>query len=143
MNSHEELGKPDLCIGGFELWISGYAFPDDDDWWERDFINVTARFKTSFSIVQVSGPFLRLPDVHKLRVECKQIYDNLSGEANLNGYGIHLTIKMTKRGQCEVFVSINPDELYEEHFFMFKLDQSYLLPFLTSLETILRAYPIK
>ncbi len=50
---------------------------------------------------------------------------------------------MKNVGHCELTVSITPDHLYQEHSFIFDLDQSYLPPLLKSLELIMHSYPLK
>ncbi len=143
--SDKELKDPDFCIGGFELWIHGRQFPESDDYWDSNWLDVIARCTVNFSVVQAAGSILHLSELHALMVECKQIYDALSGEARLKCMepNIGLKIKMENTGYCELTVSITPDHLYQEHSFIFDLDQSYLPPLLKSLERILDSYPIK
>ena len=139
------LKDPNLCIGGFELWIYGRQFPESDDYWDSNWLNVIALCTATGSIVQAEGSILHLTELDSLKVECKQIYDTLSGEAKLECMepNISLKLKMESIGHCELTVSITPDNLYQEHSFIFDLDQSYLPPFITSLEQILYSYPIK
>lgn len=141
----KELRAPDFCIGGFELWVYGRQFPEADDYWDGNWLNVAARCATNSSVVQAVGSILHLSELHQLLVECKQIYDTLAGEAKLECMepNIGLKLKMENAGHCELTVSITPDHLYEEHSFVFDLDQSYLPPFLESLELILHSYPVK
>ncbi|WP_194847702.1 hypothetical protein [Candidatus Neptunochlamydia vexilliferae] len=51
----KELHKPDLSIGGFELWVHGCEFPKSDDYWDGNWIVVTACCTTPFAIVQTEG----------------------------------------------------------------------------------------
>lgn len=141
----KEIKDPDLCIGGFEVWIYGRQFPESDDYWDGNWLNVLARCTASSSVVQAAGSILHLSELHKLLVECKRVYNTLAGEAKLECMepNIDLKIKMKNAGHCELTVSITPDHLYQEHSFIFDLDQSYLQPLLESLEQILHSYPIK
>lgn len=136
---------PDFSIGGFELWIYGRQFPKSDDYWDGNWLDILARCTANSSVVQVDGSILHLTELHELMVECKQIYNTLSGEAELKCMepNIGLKIKMKNRGHCELTVSITPDHLYQEHSFIFDLDQSYLPPVLKDLEQILYSYPMK
>lgn len=143
--SKKELEAPDFCIGGFELWVYGRQFPDLDDYWDGNWLNVIARCKADSSEVRAAGSIIHLTELYTLMVECKQIYDTLSGEAKLECMepNIGLKIKMGNAGHCELTVAITPDNLYQEHSFVFDLDQSYLLPLFKSLEQILDTYPIR
>ncbi len=141
----KELRDPDFCIGGFELWIYGRQFPDSDDYWDGNWLDVIARCTAASSVVEAAGCILHLAELHGLMAECKQIYDTLAGEAKLECLepNIGLKIKMKNGGHCELTVSITPDHLYQEHSFIFDLDQSYLPPLIKSLELILHSYPVK
>lgn len=145
LTSPDSKTQPDLCIGGFELWLYGRQFPETDDYWDGNWVDVQARCTANSAIVQAGGPILHLSELHKLMIECKQIYASLSGEAHLACMepNLDLKIKMENTGHCELFVSITPDNLYQAHSFIFDLDQSYLPSFIQNLETILHFYPLK
>lgn len=141
----KELRDPDFCIGGFELWISGRQFPESNDYWDGNWLDVLARCTADSSVVQASGSILHLSELKKLITECKQIYDTLSGDAKLECMepNIGLKIEMGNAGHCELTVSITPDHLYQKHSFIFDLDQSYLPSLIKNLELILHSYPLK
>lgn len=141
----KELREPDLCIGGFELWIYGRQFSKADDYWDGNWLNITAQCTGDSAFVHTSGPIIHLSEVRKLLVECKQIYTSLSGNAHLKCMEpyIDLKIEMLNLGHCELQVSITPDHLYQNHLFIFDLDQSYLPSLIKNLELILASYPLK
>ena len=143
--SDGKLQNPDFCIGGLEVWIYGRQFPESDDYWDGNWLNVVARCTANSSVVQAAGSILHLSELYALMIECKQIYDTLSGEAKLECIepNIGLKLRMANGGYCELTVSITPDNLYQEHSFIFDLDQSYLPELFNSLERILYVYPIK
>lgn len=140
-----EPSEPNLCIGSFELWVHGRQFPEADDYWDGNWLEITARCTGSSAVVQVSGSILHLSELHKLMVECTQAYASLSGEAHLGCMepNLDLKIAMGSAGHCELLVSITPDHLHQKHSFIFDIDQSYLPPFIQSLELILQFYPVK
>ena len=145
-HSEKKLSIPDLCIGGFELWIYGRQFPHADDYLDGNWLYVKARCTADYSVVEVGGPIIHLSELQGFMVECKQIYDTLEGEAHLRTMEPNVYLKMTmkSRGRCELFVSITPNHPYQEHSFIFDdLDQSYLPPLIKNLEQILDAYPLK
>ena len=36
------LGKPDLRVAGFQLWVHGREFPDAQDEWDGNWLRLTA-----------------------------------------------------------------------------------------------------
>ena len=144
-NPESELRKADLCIETFELWILGRQFPSSEDYWDGNWLDVLARCSGESSMVETGGSILHLSELQKFLNESKQMYNTLSGKAHLDCMepNINLKIGMKNRGQCELFVSITPDHLYEKHSFIFDLDQTYLPPLISSLEFIINSYPLR
>lgn len=140
-----ELRKPDIKLGGFALWIEGREFPDSDDYWDGNWLQVRARCTADSAVVETSGPIIRVPELQKLMDECKQILATYSGEAATDCLEPYLNIKITMQalGRCILTVDITPDTLYQEHTFLFDLDQSYLIEFVKSLDRVLCMYELK
>jgi hypothetical protein len=43
MNKFPEiLGEPDIKISGLEIWIHGNQFPDENDYWDGNWMDITA-----------------------------------------------------------------------------------------------------
>lgn len=146
MNDFESERKdPDFCIGGFALWISGRQFPESDEYWDGNWLDVIARCSSNSSMVQAAGAFVHLSELHDFLEGCKEIYDTLSGVAKLECMepNLGLKIEMEKTGHLQLTVSITPDNLTEDHSFLFALDQSHLPPLIKSLEKIFDLYPIQ
>ncbi len=139
-----ELHKPDLCIGSFKLWVHGREFPESDDYWDGNWLDVAVTCTGKSSVAHAEGSILHLSELQEWLDECKQIYTSLSGEAHLNCMepNIDVKIRMKNRGCCELLVSLAHDPLYETHSFVFDLDQSYLPPLIQNLETLLHSYPL-
>lgn len=137
--------EPDFCLGGFELWIHGRSSPASEDYWDGNWLLVTARCSAHSAIIETGGSILHLSELETVLAECRKIYASLSGEARLDCLepGIRLRIVMGNGGHCELFVSITPDHLYQDHSFTFDLDQSYLAPFIKQLERVFATYPLK
>jgi len=145
IDSPKESHPPDLSICSFELWIFGRQFPDADDYWDGNWLDVTAKCCGTSSIVHAHGSILHLSELQQWLVECKQVYTTLSGEAHLRCMepNIDVKIQMKERGACELLVSLTNDHLYEQHSFCFEIDQSYLPKLIENLETVLYSYPLK
>jgi len=58
------LGRPDLQVGGLQLWIHARQFPDSEDYWDGNWLMVTVRCCASGAEVWVKGPILHLSELH-------------------------------------------------------------------------------
>ena len=54
----DSLGAPSLKLGTFVLWVHGRQYPDSEDAWDGNWLNVTAHCGASGSRVVVSGAVL-------------------------------------------------------------------------------------
>lgn len=135
----------ELSLGGFRLWVFGRQFPDAEDFWDGNWLDVRAECETDFAKVHCGGPIIRLSELHQLKKDCEQIYQKLSGKASLDCLEPHLKleIEMQSFGKCDLTVSMNPDIHWESHSFLFEIDQTYLPPFLHDLEMLLKHYPLR
>ena len=39
----ENIGEPDIKISGLEIWIRGNQFSDSRDYWDGNWMNITAQ----------------------------------------------------------------------------------------------------
>jgi hypothetical protein len=53
---YEALGDPSLDLFGLKLWIHGRQFPNANDFWDGNWLRVTAMLSTSTSVVRTEGP---------------------------------------------------------------------------------------
>ncbi len=141
----ENLGKPDIKIAGLEIWIHGNQFPDAGDYWDGNWMAITAKCASRNSCVWVSGNILHLPDLKHLMVTSEKLYENLKGEAVLPCIEPELSMKLeaSSLGQINMTVDITPDHLNQEHKFVFEIDQSYLPGLISNCKKVLDRYKIK
>jgi hypothetical protein len=141
----ENLGEPDIQISGLEIWIHGYQFPDLQDFWDGNWMDITAKCTSKNACVWVSGNILHLPDLKHLMTTSERIYKNLIGEAELPCIEPELSVKLKagSLGQISMTVDITPDHLSQEHRFEFEIDQSYLPELISSCKKVLDRYRIK
>ncbi len=137
--------KSDLSLAGFKLWIHKYESPNSDDFWDGNWLDVTALCVAQQSSVLTEGVILHLGYLHTFYTQAKQLYNSLSGSAYLESPepNLDLTLTMESKGQCKLKISITPDNLNQEHTFIFSIDQSYLPPVISQLESIFNSYPLK
>ena len=146
MNSREleHLGEPDLQIGNLRLWIHGLQFPKATDYWDGNFLRVTAYCGSPDSAVRVHGSFIHLSEIDFFLQEAQHIYQTLKGTAALNCMEPNLNVLMNTQtgGHIAVTINITPDHMTESHTFKDQLDQSYLPAIIKSCKQILKQYEL-
>ena len=141
----DNLGEPDLRLAGFQLWIHSRQFPQAEDYWDGNWVNVTAHCGGKGASVWVRGALIHLPEVAHLLKGAEQLYTTLTGEAELPCMEPELRLKLTAigSGHIEVEIDITPDNLTQQHHFVFEIDQNNLPALLKGCREILTVYAIK
>jgi hypothetical protein len=139
------FGEPNLRIGGLRIWVHGRQFPESDDYWDGNWLMVTAFYRSPRSWVSVEGPIIHGPEFAHLLEECERLYSSLAGAATLPCIepNLRLAMKGNGRGQIDVEVVITPDHMKEAHTYHEEIDQTHLPPILQACRAVLSAYPIK
>jgi len=140
-----KLGQPDIQLEGLELWIHSRQFPKSEDYWDGNWVNVTARCQSDGSSVHVSGPFLHLPELLAWRSACDRLYQSLRGEANLETKEPELAVKLTGDGlgHVSIEVCITPNVMNQRHTFRFHIDQTLLPDLVSQIDGVLEKYPVR
>jgi hypothetical protein len=138
-------GEPDLKLAGFSLWVWGRQFPDSNDYWDGNWLNIDARVEANGAVVKTNGPCLRTTDIERFGQQLEQLYENVQGTAKLDCLEPNLSIKVTcdKLGAVGVVVDITPDHITQKHQFIFSIDQSYLPETMNGCGRILASFPVK
>ena len=141
----ENLGKPDIKIAGLEIWIHGNQFPDCDDYWDGNWMNITAKCTSNNACVWVSGNILHLPDLQCLMSTSEKLYETLEGQAVLAGIEpeLSMTLEASSLGHISMAVDITPAHLNQKHQFIFEIDQSHLPNLISNCKQVLDRYRIK
>lgn len=141
--AHERA--PDLTISGLRLWVHGRQFPASDDYWDGNWVVVTAECQYPQSLVRAGGPIVHLSEVASLLEGCQAIYQTLRGTAALACMEPNLRVElaMDALGHVKAVVALTPDHMTEEHTFRSELDQSYLPPIIAECRSILERFPLK
>lgn len=141
----ESLGVPDIKLAGLQIWIRGHQFPEAEDYWDGNWLNVVAHCGSHGADVWTSGSILHAPDVARWLIALEEMNRTLSGEANLVSLEPELSVelKMETLGQVTIRVEITPDYMTQEHAFRFELDQSYLKTLNEDCRKVLAKYSVK
>jgi len=145
-HDEERLGPPSLRIVGLQLWIHGRQFPDAQDYWDDDWLNVTVHCSAYGASVWASGAILMVSDVARWLMECEGLYKRSHGEANFQPCEPNLlvTIRSTDRhGHLNMRVEITPDHMTQQHRFDFTIDQSFLPSLMAQCRAIIAEYPVR
>jgi len=139
------LGEPDIAISGLQIWVHGRQFPDLNDYWDGNWLRITAHCGAEGADVWINGPIIHLPEVYSLLGQTEKMNKTLSGSAKLNCIEPELLVSLTadKLGHIKMEVNITPNNLTQEHKFYFELDQSYLSGLINNCKTLIEQYPIK
>ena len=141
----KQLGDPDIKISGLEIWIHERQFPDIEDYWDGNWLLVTAHCSSSGSSVWTEGPIIHLPELLDWYESASELNETLKGTASLECMEpeLYVTIKAKSLGQLTMEVHITPNHFEQEHKYYFAIDQSYLTDFLNGCKQVLRNYPVK
>ena len=141
----DELGPPNIKLGGLELWVHGRECLGDALPWDADWLNVTAYCVAPGARVWVSGPVLSSTSFARWSAECEVLCTKLSGRAELHSYEPNLRVLLECSGSTNgivLAVFLTPDHLRQEHRFEWELDESYLPQLLDDVRAIVHSYPV-
>ena len=141
----EKLGEPSLRVGGLRVWVHHRQFPDSADYWDGNWLVVTAIYRSPASWASATGAILHASELLHLLTEAERLYSSLSGTAILPCMepNLRLEMKGNGRGQIEVEVLITDDHLSESHKYVEQIDQTHLPPLLQACSRVLADFPIK
>jgi hypothetical protein len=137
--------EPDLQLGGFRLWVHGSQFPDLSDYWDGNWLQVTARVEASGAWVEASGAFLRTDELASFVEQVEALDSTLAGMAELACMEPQLRILLEGNGlgHINARIDLTPDNVNQSHRSHFGTDQTWLRPLLSALEAILEKYPVR
>ncbi|HEY4128196.1 MAG TPA: hypothetical protein VGN70_09145 [Gammaproteobacteria bacterium] len=140
-----KLGDPDIKVDRLDVWLHGRQFPDVQDYWDSDWLSVTAEYKGRDSRVVAHGPFIHLSELASFFTALKVLDEKLKGEAVLDCLepDLHLDIRAKSLGHLEVEVSLTADNVTESHSYQEQIDQTPLPLILGALNQVLSRYPMR
>jgi len=143
--SLKQLGKPDIEISGLQIWIHGRQFPDSEDYWDGNWLRVTVHCGAQGASVWATGSIVHLSELYGWKESSEALHESLKGEANLDCMEpeLSVSIKAESLGHLKMNVKITPNNLEQDHSFIFEIDQSYLPKLIKACSKILQSHPIK
>lgn len=141
----DNLGPPSIEMEGLQIWVHSRQFPDSTDYWDGNWLNITAHCGAKGADVWTSGPIIHLPELSRWAEACAQMYTKLSGAAALDCMEPYLSVRLDldERGHVNMDVLITPELVNQEHKFCFEVDQSYLPGLIQNCRKVLTDFPIR
>jgi hypothetical protein len=72
-----KLGEPDLKMHQFKLWIHGRQFPESTDFWDGNWLNISAYCGESGASVYTNGAIVHLSEIEKWLNLCQDLNQKL------------------------------------------------------------------
>lgn len=143
--STHTLGDPDLRIAGLRLWVHNRQFPESEDYWDGNWLNVTAECRSPGTSVRVDGPIVHLGEIQMLIEQLEVLYRSLHGQARLECMepNLDVSLRALTGGHIEVRISLTPNQLAESHTYTEGLDQTFLPGIIAECKAILGKFPPK
>ncbi len=141
----EELGEPNIRFGELQVWIHGRQFPESDDYWDGNWLRVTAHCGAQGADVWTVGPIIHLGDLVRWLRALEELNRTLTGRADLINLEPELSVKISVDviGQLLIEIEITPDHMNQKHWFRSEVDQTYLPPLIASCQRILKDFPVR
>ena len=138
------LGTPAVRIGGVSVWVRGREFPDSNDYWDGNWLEVTVYCQYPGARVWCEGPLIHAAELQGFLTGCEDLHRSLTGQANLDCLEPNLAIQMVGngRGAITMKVTVTPDSVRQTHAFEEEIDQSYLPAIVSGCREILSRFPI-
>lgn len=137
--------EPDICLDIFSLWVFGRQFPESEDYWDGNWLNVKAEVVAPDSCVRVSGAIIHLGELAGFAKELEKFDQTLAGTACLSCIepNLKIVIEGKSLGHLKATIDITPEHLTQRHRFISEFDQTFLKPLLIQLRNVLSRYPLK
>ena len=142
----EQLGPPSLRLGFLQIWVHSRQFPNAQDRWDGNWLNVAVHCGNNGASVWANGAILDTLALSRFRDGIDRIHRTLGGEAVLESDEPNVRVHVQSSdntGHLRIRVEITADNLLQGHWFEFEADQSYLPPLINQLDTILKTFPIR
>lgn len=140
------FGEPALQVAGLKIWVHGRQFPESEDFYDGNWLRITAHCSASGASVWVQGSVLMVADIERFGEQCAKLLCGETEAAALDPFEpeLHVSVKAVDTlGHLCVEIRITPDNLLQAHRFEFEIDQSHLPEIIRKCSEIVREYPVR
>jgi hypothetical protein len=137
---------PAIELGDFRLVVHRRQFPDAQDRWDGNWLDVTAQCAQAGAIVAAAGPLLETGDLARFRRELAALTATGDGEAVLRGEEPNVVVRVTAPrglGELHVRVEVTPQPQAQGHWFACVVDPSYAFETIRQLDAVLALFPLR
>ena len=139
------MDAPNFKLDGLSIWIRDREFPEAQDFYDGNWLNLRATVRSEHASVTTEGAILMTSDFERFRDQLVAMHKSVSGEASLSGYepNLSVSLKASQLGHISGQIEITHDHLNERHRFeVIGLDQTYLPELIASCDAILERHPV-
>jgi hypothetical protein len=136
--------KPDFRLSNLMIWVHNREFPDNKDYWDGNWLNVTIVCGNANSETNIYGPYMRSDEFLELKNTLITL-DNSTGVSSLE-FGtmepyLFITFKNSLTNK-EMEINIKDDTTGKPQRFLFKLSHEQLISCIKQIDQILQMFPI-
>ncbi len=136
-----------IKIGGLTIIAHGYQFPDNNDYWDGNWLVIDAWFEGAGKELGLSGrPCLRVPELEKFSHDLKKLNKPCSNTVRLRTLEPYLGIEV-ERDAANAHISVNAMIKHEarsdENPFRFDCDLSDVDVWISQIDAVVKAFPQK
>jgi hypothetical protein len=142
----ESLGTPSLEMAGFQLWIHSRQFPESNDHWDGNWLNVSAHCGAAGASIWACGSIITTMDIEGFSTACERLHERMADGATIDPAepNLHVSLRATDGlGHIKMLVQITQDHMSQKHELSFEIDQSYLPEIVSQCHTILEKFPVR
>jgi hypothetical protein len=126
------------------IWVQGRQFPWEEDFWDGNWMLITAICRLRDSEVRAQGPYLHLGDILRWVQECERLMTTRRDTVTLWAVEPELNMRLNASNEgIRAEIRLSPDLAQQEHLFRSEVGWSELEAFLAGLRGVLEAYPIR
>jgi hypothetical protein len=139
------LGNSDLTLGPLVLWVHGYENDRADNFYDANWLRVTAHCGAQGASVEVSGSILLTSELQAWCEDLRELHRTMTGTAVLEPMEPNLAVRLKGEalGRLSGEIEISPDPVLQAHRFSFEMDQSYLPQIVSEMGVLLTRWPIR
>lgn len=140
------LGEPDLSIKDLHLWIQGRQFPESNEYYDGNWLNVTVHCNLYSASIWLDGPILLVMDIEGFGKQCEAMSRGEVTSVRLYPLEPELGLLLEpadRLGHIRVEVTMHLEQFTQSHNVHFEIDQSYLPSIAKQCFDIVQKYPIR
>ncbi len=140
------LGKPNIQIGGLQIWVHNGQFPDSADYYDGNWLVATAycSYQDNSGVWIKPTAFLLTHELKKLKEKLESLQNKCLGKFKLEMTEPYLTLEFESEFTNKVLLKVNvaPD-IRNMSQYLFHLSNSDIQNQISELKEVLTNYPVR